>query len=83
MSRLSKIAEANPWRQNPWFESVAVAQRRARRRLPKSVYGALIAGTDKGLTLDDNLAALQKTLDRKLSPETHALKADNTSVYVG
>lgn len=33
--------------------------------------------------LDDKLAALQKTLDRKLSPETHALKADNTSVYVG
>ena len=24
----------NPWRQNPWFESVAVAQRRARKRLP-------------------------------------------------
>ena len=26
---------------NQWFESVAVAQRRARKRLPKSVYGAL------------------------------------------
>ena len=30
---------------NPWFESVAVAQRRAKRRLPKSVYSALIAGS--------------------------------------
>ncbi len=24
----------NPWKQNPWFESVAVAQERARKRLP-------------------------------------------------
>ena len=37
MSRLSKIAEANPWRQNPWFESVAVAQQRAKKKLPTSV----------------------------------------------
>ena len=42
---------------NPWFESVAVAQRRAKRRLPKSVYGALIAGCERGITLEDNLAA--------------------------
>ena len=28
----------------PWFESVAEAQRRAKSRLPKSVYSALIAG---------------------------------------
>ncbi len=42
---------------NPWFESVAVAQRRARRRLPKSVYSALIAGAEAGVTLADNLAA--------------------------
>jgi heme/flavin dehydrogenase (mycofactocin system) len=42
---------------NAWFESVAVAQRRARRRLPRSVYGALIAGADKGLSMTDNQAA--------------------------
>jgi L-lactate dehydrogenase (cytochrome)/glycolate oxidase len=42
---------------NPWFESVAEAQRRAKRRLPKSVYGALIAGSERGLTLADNIAA--------------------------
>src|SRR5262245_50783704 len=42
---------------NAWFESVAVAQRRARKRLPKSVYGALIAGSEKGLTLSDNVRA--------------------------
>ena len=42
---------------NAWFESVAVAQARAKRRLPKSVYGALIAGTERGQTLADNEAA--------------------------
>jgi heme/flavin dehydrogenase (mycofactocin system) len=42
---------------NPWFESVAVAQRRARRRLPRSVYDALIAGAEQGVTTDDNLTA--------------------------
>jgi L-lactate dehydrogenase (cytochrome) len=42
---------------NTWFESVAVAQRRAERSLPKSVYGALIAGTERGQTLDDNVTA--------------------------
>jgi len=40
-----------------WFESVAEAQRRAKKRLPKSVYGALIAGSERGVTLDDNTAA--------------------------
>lgn len=45
---------------NTWFESVAIAQQRAKRRLPKSVYGALIAGADKGVTLDDNLAAFDQ-----------------------
>lgn len=43
-----------------WFESVAEAQRRAKRRLPKSVYGALIAGAEAGLTLEDNLAAFRE-----------------------
>jgi heme/flavin dehydrogenase (mycofactocin system) len=40
-----------------WFETVAEAQRRAKKRLPKSVYGALIAGSERGLTLEDNIAA--------------------------
>jgi heme/flavin dehydrogenase (mycofactocin system) len=45
---------------NPWFESVAVAQRRARRRLPKSVYSALVAGSEAGVTLADNVAAFRE-----------------------
>ncbi|HET9124979.1 MAG TPA: pre-mycofactocin synthase MftD [Solirubrobacteraceae bacterium] len=40
-----------------WFESVAEAERRARRILPRSVFKALIAGSERGLTLHDNLAA--------------------------
>ena len=40
-----------------WFESVAEAQRRARRALPRSVYMALIAGTERGQTLRDNVEA--------------------------
>jgi pre-mycofactocin synthase len=42
---------------NAWFETVAEAQRRAKRRLPKSVYGALVAGSERGTTLADNIAA--------------------------
>jgi L-lactate dehydrogenase (cytochrome)/glycolate oxidase len=42
---------------NNWFETVAEAQRRARKRLPKSVYGALVAGSERGVTVEDNVAA--------------------------
>jgi heme/flavin dehydrogenase (mycofactocin system) len=40
-----------------WFESVAEAQRRAEKRLPRSVHLALKAGSEKGVTLQDNLDA--------------------------
>lgn len=40
-----------------WFETVAIAQQRAKKRLPKSVYSALLAGSEKGLTVADNVAA--------------------------
>lgn len=43
-----------------WFETVAEAQRLAKKRLPKSVYGALIAGSEKGLTLTENLTAFDE-----------------------
>ena len=45
---------------NTWFETVAEAQRRAKKRLPKSVYGALIAGSEKGLSVNDNLSAFEE-----------------------
>jgi pre-mycofactocin synthase len=43
-----------------WFETVAVAQRRAEKRLPKSVYGALVAGSEKGFSSKDNLASFDE-----------------------
>src|SRR6185437_1116605 len=43
-----------------WFETVAEAQRRARRRLPPSVYGALVAGSEKGVTVADNIDAFSE-----------------------
>src|ERR1700748_1816120 len=43
-----------------WCETVEEARRRARRHLPRSVYMALVAGTEKGLTLQDNVAAFSE-----------------------
>ena len=43
-----------------WFETVAEAQRRAKKRLPKSVYMALVAGSEQGVTADDNVAAFRE-----------------------
>ena len=40
-----------------FFETVAEAQRRARRQLPKSVYMALVAGSESGRTVKDNVEA--------------------------
>ena len=45
---------------NPWFETVAEAQRRARKRLPESVYKALVAGSEHGVTLRDNVDAFSE-----------------------
>jgi pre-mycofactocin synthase len=45
---------------NKWFETVAEAQRRAKRQLPGSVYGALVAGSEKGLTMADNVRAFSE-----------------------
>ena len=66
---------ANPWKQNPWFESVAVAQERARRRLPAPVYGALLAGSERGQTVDDNQSAFAEI---GLSPHVAGHHAQRT-----
>ena len=42
---------------NGWFETVAEAQRRAKKRLPRSVYSALLAGSERGVSYDDNTRA--------------------------
>ena len=61
---------------NPWFETVAVAQRRAEKRLPKSVYGAIVGGSEKGLTFNDNLAAFDQL---GFAPHIAGLHADRKS----
>lgn len=58
-----------------WFESVAEAQRRAKRRLPKGVYGALVAGSEQGLTVEDNLAAFAEL---GFAPHTAGLANERT-----
>jgi len=45
---------------NEWFETVAIAQKRAKKRLPRSVYGALIAGAEAGVSMNDNLQAFNE-----------------------
>jgi pre-mycofactocin synthase len=43
-----------------WFESVAEARRRARRRLPRPVFLAIEAGAEAGVTRSDNVAAFRE-----------------------
>lgn len=58
-----------------WFESVAEARRRAKKRLPKSVYGALVAGGEAGVTLRDNIAAFSEL---EFLPHTAGLPRERT-----
>ena len=43
-----------------WMETVAEAQRRARKRLPPSVYSALLAGSECGASYEDNTGAFSQ-----------------------
>ena len=65
---------------NPWFESVAVAQRRAKKRLPPSVYAALIAGSEKGVTLKDNVDAFDELRFAPRTAGLHAARELSTTV---
>jgi pre-mycofactocin synthase len=47
---------------NDWFESVAEARRRARRRLPRPVYLAIEAGAEAGITRADNEKAFREIM---------------------
>jgi pre-mycofactocin synthase len=38
-----------------WFETVSIAQERAKKRLPKSAYSALLGASEKGVTVSDNV----------------------------
>ena len=65
-----------------WFETVAEAQRRAKKRLPRPVYSALVAGSEQGLTLADNVAAFAEL---GVAPHTAGLpaKRDLTTTVMG
>lgn len=67
---------------NAWFETVAEAQRRAKRRLPASVYGALLAGSERGTTYQDNMAAFAEA---GFAPHVADLpaKRDQTTTVLG
>ena len=72
----------NPWAKNPWFESVAVAQQRAKKRLPSSVYGALVAGSERGQSMADNEAAF---MELGFAPHVagHQAKRDMATTVMG
>jgi heme/flavin dehydrogenase (mycofactocin system) len=67
---------------NPWFESVAEAQRRAKKRLPPSVYSALLAGSDKGVSYADNIGAFSELGFAPHVAELHA-KRDLATTVMG
>ncbi len=79
-SLVQRAQELNPWAQNPWFETVAVAQQRAKRRLPASVYGALIAGAEAGVSRDDNTAAFNELGFRTVTAGQSAKREMATTV---
>ena len=67
---------------NGWFESVAEAQRRAKKRLPPSVYLALLAGSEAGRTLKDNVEAFGEL---GFAPHVagHSAERDLTTTVLG
>jgi L-lactate dehydrogenase (cytochrome) len=65
-----------------WFETIAEAQVRARKRLPRSVYLALVAGTEKGLTAQDNERAFDEIGFRPHVAGLHA-KRDTATTVMG
>ncbi|GAA2592577.1 mycofactocin biosynthesis FMN-dependent deaminase MftD [Winogradskya consettensis] len=65
---------------NPWFETIAEAQRRARKRLPYAVYGALLAGSERGSTVADNVGAFAELGFAPRVAGHHAVRDLRTSV---
>jgi heme/flavin dehydrogenase (mycofactocin system) len=65
-----------------WFETVAEAERRAARRLPRPVFLAIKGGAERGATLADNVAAFGEL---GFAPHMAGLaaKRDQTTVVMG
>jgi len=58
-----------------WFESVAEAERRARRALPPSVFEAIRAGSEAGVTVSENVQAFSQL---KLLPSVAGQHSERT-----
>ena len=43
-----------------WFETVSIAQQRAKKRLPRSAYSALLGASEKGVTVSDNVESFSE-----------------------
>jgi heme/flavin dehydrogenase (mycofactocin system) len=65
---------------NKWFETVAVAERRAKRFLPKTVYGMLVGGTEAGITTNDNLTAFDELGVLPVTAGQSATRAMETTI---
>ncbi|MGH3951166.1 MAG: alpha-hydroxy-acid oxidizing protein, partial [Pseudonocardiaceae bacterium] len=63
-----------------WFETVAEAQRQAKKRVPRSVFLALLAGSERGLTLDDNVKAFGELGFRPRIADLPAARNQTTTV---
>jgi pre-mycofactocin synthase len=63
-----------------WFETVAEARRRARRRLPRPVFLALEAGAEAGVTRADNVAAFREIAFAPRVADLPAVRGLRTSV---
>lgn len=63
-----------------WFETVHEAQRRAQRRLPPSVYSALLAGSERGISYQDNTDAFAEIGFAPHIAGTKAERDQSTSV---
>jgi heme/flavin dehydrogenase (mycofactocin system) len=63
-----------------WFESVAVAQRRAKRRLPRSLYLQLVGGSERGQSMDDNEAAFTELGVRPVTAGQSATRDMSTEI---
>jgi L-lactate dehydrogenase (cytochrome) len=63
-----------------WFETVAEAERRAQRHLPRSVYLALVAGAEAGVTMNDNVSAFSELRFRPHVADLPAARDLSTTV---
>lgn len=65
---------------NEWFETVAVAKQRAKKRLPRSVFGAIVGGSEAGLSMNDNLTAFDELGFRPVTAGQPAERKMNVTV---